>query len=160
MNESNIYRQLSKDTEDICQIIIKNGFKDKLLNNQKYNVALIFYHLLAIIYIKTKINKSTKEAENTVRKLIYETIIRLPSEYNESLIENSSRIITKYMAIYRQSNNEAKEYDLNFTLELSKGICEIFDNDLFYFIKKEYSTLISELADYINNKLVLYDELV
>ena len=159
MNENDIYIQLSRDAEDICQIIIKNGFKDKLLNNQNYNVMLIFYHLLAIVYIKTKNSKGTKEAENIAQKLVYETLIRLPSEYEESLIENSSRIITKYMAIYRQSNNEVKEYSLNFSLQLSKGICEIFANDSLYFIKEEYKMLISKLKKYFDVKMEDYNRL-
>ena len=43
MKEDEIYKQLSEDTEDICQIIIKNGFKEQLLNNQNCNVILICY---------------------------------------------------------------------------------------------------------------------
>ena len=160
MKEDEIYRQLSEDTEDICQIIIKNGFKDQLLSNQNYNVILICYHLLAIIYIKIKNSKSLDEAEGFAKKIIYETVRRLPKEYEGTLIENSSRIITKYMAIYRQSNKEIKESNLDFSTELSKGICEIFSDDPLYFMKEEYNVVISELANYINSKLKLYEELI
>lgn len=152
INDKEIYKQLSKDTEEVCQIIMRNNFKDELMCNQNHNVMLICYHLLAIIYIKIKNKKNRDKAEKTAKKIIYETIIRMPQEYEKILLEQSSNIITKFMAISRST-------DIDLSTEISKGICTILTEDIMYFMKDEYKILISELKKYIDVKIENYDEL-
>lgn len=160
INYKEIYKQLSKDVENICQIILKHNFRERLLSNQNYNVMLIFYHLVVIIYIIIKNDKGINKAEHISKKLIYETIIRLPREYEETLVINASNIITKYMAVYRQSINNTNDIKFSFSEELSKGICEILTDDVLFFTKPNYQSLISELKKYIDEKIQLYNNMI
>lgn len=152
INDKEIYKQLSKDTEEVCQIIMRNNFKDELMCNQNHNVMLICYHLLVIVYIKIKNKKNRDKAEKIAKKIIYETIIRMPQEYEEILLEQSSNIITKFMAVSRST-------DLDLSTEIAKGICTILTEDIMYFMKDEYKILISELKKYFDVKIENYDEL-
>ena len=68
INDKEIYKQLSKDTEEVCQIIMRNNFKDELMCNQNHNVMLICYHLLVIVYIKIKNKKNRDKAEKIAKK--------------------------------------------------------------------------------------------
>lgn len=152
INDKEIYKQLSKNAEEVCQIIMRNNFKDELMCNQNHNVMLICYHLLAIIYIKIKNKKNRNKAEKIAKKIVYETIIRMPQEYEKILLEQSSNIITKFMAVSRST-------DIDLSTEISKGICTILTEDIMYFMKDEYKILISELKKYIDVKIENYDEL-
>lgn len=153
INDKEIYKQLSKDTEEVCQIIMRNNFKDELMCNQNYNVMLICYHLLVIVYIKIKNKKNRDKAEEIAKKIVYETIIRMPQEYEEILLEQSSNIITKFMAISRST-------DLNLSTEISKGLCTILTEDNMYFMKDKYKTLIAELKKYFDIKIESYNGLI
>lgn len=68
INVKEIYNQLSIDTEEICQIIIRNNFKEESVSNQEYNVMLIYYHLVSILYIKLKNKKNKDKAEKIAKK--------------------------------------------------------------------------------------------
>jgi len=163
INYKQIYKQLSVDTEEVCQIIVKNNFREEFLKNQNGNVVLVFYHLMAIVYIELKNKRGRKTAERIIKKLMYETAIRLPKEYTEEMIlDASSRIVTKYMAMSRycasQSQNESVQ--LNFSEELSKGICECFTEDELYFMQDDYRALIGELKVYFDKKVEEYKALI
>jgi len=160
INYKNIYKELTEETENICQLIIKNNFKDKLLSNQNWNVALIYYHLVAILYVFTKNKKGTSTAEKMSKKLIYETLVRLPDEYENHIISYSSNIITKYVSIYRQAMNSENDIKLDFFEELAKGICEIFAEDELYFMKEEYKKLIDTLKIYFTENITKYENLI
>ena len=104
INKKKIYLKLTNDTKEICQIIVKTDLKDKFFEEQNLNVFLIYYHLLSIIYIKTKLKYGKNKAENVTKKLVYESAKRLPASYStEMIIDISSNIITKYIAVYRNS---------------------------------------------------------
>ena len=160
INHKKIYIKLSEETEKICQIIIKNGFKENLLSNQHWNVSLIYYHLLAIIYVFLKNKKGSNIAEKVSQKLIYEILVRLPKEYEDDIIKYSSNIITKYVSIYRQSMNKENDIKLDYLEELAKGICEIVANDALYFMKEEYKNLIIELKKYFAENITICEKLI
>ena len=67
INYKQIYKQLSVDTEEVCQIIVKNNFREEFLKNQNGNVVLVFYHLMAIVYIELKNKRGRKTAERIIK---------------------------------------------------------------------------------------------
>lgn len=81
----------------------------------------------------------------------------MPKEYEETLFQQSSDIIKKFMAL---SRNVEEAHDLNFSTEISKGICAILIKDNMYFMKDEYKKLISELKEYIDIKISNYDKII
>lgn len=158
INTKNIYRKLASDTKDICKIIINNGFKDNLLKEKDWNVFLIYYHLLSIIYVKIKFKKGSQKAEKIAKKLVYESAIRLPEDYPlDVIINTSSNIITKFVSTYRCSINSK---DISFTESLANSICKAIEKDNLYFMKKGYDELINELKKYIEDRMFEYDALI
>lgn len=158
INIQNLYKKLTDDSKDIINIIIKKGFRNEFLKNKDLNSFLVYYHLLSIIYIKIKFIKSTNKAEEVAKELIYESIIRLSKEYHdEEITEEASNIITKFVSIYRSST---RSKNISFSEELANSICKIFENNELHFSKRRYISLINELKQYIEDKIVEYDTLI
>ena len=160
INHKKIYEILSVDTKKAINIIVKNGFKDDFTKNgeKDWNCFLVFYHLLSIIYIKIKLKKGANKAEKIVKKLVYETAIRLPEDYSvEMVVGVSSGIITKFVATYRESINCT---EIRFSNSLAYSICNILDKDAIFLSKEKYKKLMNELEEFIKDLMFDYEHLI